>query len=500
MTWIIISSMWMIYSRAYSISEETGIAEKALETHLPIFLNDTIQSTIHYQDRDMKEPLTAKTSRALLRIRTTKIIIFFVLVFAYYIPSADAALNLVPSHLLKWPETGSDYAILVDKSAQKVFVFQRDNLSKPVKVYRCSTGENSGPKSRKNDKKTPEGVYFFTKSFVKRDLSSTYGIMAFPIDYPNQLDKKQGRRGYGIWFHGTDEILKPRDTNGCIVLENRDIEDLASYIRLRETPVIINAKMDLVPYKRLREESLNLEKLIETWARAWEKKDIDQYINTYSQQFSARGMNCDHWKAYKTRLAKKYGKIEVDIDNIQLFKANGNVLAKFDQTYRTAGFESRGEKRLYLAKNSDRWRIVGEFFSEFKAKKKVPLQEVKIFMDAWKKAWEYKDLRTYISFYDKRFRSSGMDLRAWEKYKAELNKKYRAIKIDISQMKVVNQSGKSAEVHFRQSYKADAYHDLGMKKLLLVKEANNWKIRKETWCPLSEKTGPQSESTLDRPI
>jgi len=422
--------------------------------------------------------------------------IFFVLVFAFYIPTADADLNLVPAHLLKWPETGIDYAILVDKSTQKVLVFQKGDLSKPVKEYRCSTGENSGPKSRKNDKKTPEGVYFFTKSFVKKELSSNYGILAFPLDYPNQMDKKQGRSGYGIWFHGTDEVLKPRDTNGCIVLENRDIEDLSSYIRLYETPVIISDKIVQVPYKKLEEESRNLEKLIETWAHAWEKKDIDRYMGIYSQQFSSRGMDYYSWKAYKTRLAKKYGNINVGVENLQLFVANDSILAKFDQTYSTAGFKSQGEKRLYLAKNSNKWRIAGEFFSETKEKKvpsypvSITLQEVKNFVGSWKKAWEQKDLRAYVSFYDKNFRSGGMDLRGWEKYKADLNKKYHAIKVEISKMKVVKQSHRSAEVRFKQSYTADAYHDFGIKKLMLVKEENHWKIRKETWRPLSVRARP----------
>ena len=116
--------------------------------------------------------------RVFLRIMNIKKTIFFVLVFALYIPKADADLNPVPAHLLKWPKTGADCAILVDKSTQKVLVFQKGNLTKPLKEYKCSTGENSGPKSRKNDKRTPEGIYFFTKSFVKRQLSSTYGILA----------------------------------------------------------------------------------------------------------------------------------------------------------------------------------------------------------------------------------------------------------------------------------------------------------------------------------
>ena len=183
--------------------------------------------------------------------------------------------ELVPASLLKWPEGSSKYVILVDKSAQKIFVYQRNDLFNPVKVYRCSTGENNGPKSRKNDRKTPEGLYFFTNSYVKKDLSPIYGVRAFPIDYPNPMDGKEGKGGYGIWFHGTNKPLKPNDTNGCIVLEDRSIDDLASYIKINDTPVIISSKIEMIRPEKLQKNRIELEKIIEDWKNAWEKKEIE---------------------------------------------------------------------------------------------------------------------------------------------------------------------------------------------------------------------------------
>ena len=105
--------------------------------------------------------------------------------------STEGRLGLVPATIVKWPENGSDYIVQVDKSAQKIFLYRRNNPFVPYKIYRCSTGENDGPKTRKNDRKTPEGIYFFTKSYAEDELSSTYGVRAFPIDYPNVIDKKK---------------------------------------------------------------------------------------------------------------------------------------------------------------------------------------------------------------------------------------------------------------------------------------------------------------------
>ncbi|MBN1625760.1 MAG: L,D-transpeptidase, partial [Deltaproteobacteria bacterium] len=103
----------------------------------------------------------------------------------------------MPSNFLKWGKWGSDYAVLVDKSNQKVMLYKSDNLFEPEKVYQCSTGENGGPKNIINDKKTPEGIYYFINTYTRESLAPIYGSMALPLDYPNIFDVKEGRNGYG---------------------------------------------------------------------------------------------------------------------------------------------------------------------------------------------------------------------------------------------------------------------------------------------------------------
>jgi murein L,D-transpeptidase YafK len=319
--------------------------------------------------------------------------------------------------------------------------------------------------------------------------------MALPIDYPNELDRKEGNGGYGIWFHGTNEPLKPRDTNGCIVLENRNITELAGYVKLHETPVIITPKLELVDSEDIKRESQVLKKVINHWRRSWEKKDISRYMGTYSPGFTARGMDWHQWKKYKESLANRYAKIEVKISNLQFLKAKGVILAKFEQTYRTPVFESQGEKRLYLTKNSNEWKIIGEFFEKGKIRRKAVvespkpalLKEIEQFIETWKNAWEQKDLNTYIGAYDSEFRSRGMDIRTWKRYKAGLNKKCGSLKIMINQLKITQNSDHIVQVRFRQEYHADTYQDSGTKDLYLIKRGNNWKIKKEMWRPTTMK-------------
>ncbi|MEW6669900.1 MAG: L,D-transpeptidase [Thermodesulfobacteriota bacterium] len=434
---------------------------------------------------------------------------------------ARGKIEWVPAPFVRWPETGSEHAVLVDKSQQKVFVYRRDDLSSPVKTYACSTGENEGKKSRQKDRKTPEGIYFFVDVYEQKDLAPIYGVRALPLDYPNPMDRKEGRDGYGIWFHGLNKPLKPKDTNGCVALENPDIEDISSYIRLNDTPVIISAKMEVIEPERLARERDELEKVIEGWRKAWEGKQIDKYMSYYSPQFVADNKDWKAWKEYKTRLARQYKDIHVQLKNLAIFRNDGLVMASFDQHYWTSGFDSLGVKKIFLQQNSNQWKIIGEFFGPRVDKPMVamlkkapapaptpapavppapvtapatpapppppPSQDIRNFVELWRKAWEQKDLKTYISCYDPAFHSRGMDLKGWKKHREDLNQQVRVLAVGIRDLRIKEGPGAAATVTFVQDYRADGYRDLGVKNIQLVKKGSQWKIKKEDWRPVKKR-------------
>ncbi|MGD9160449.1 MAG: L,D-transpeptidase, partial [Desulfobacteraceae bacterium] len=417
------------------------------------------------------------------------IIILFILrpSFADKVKQPINAKKLVPACLLDW-NSGPEYAVLVDKSRQKVFIYKRDDLYSPYRVYDCSTGENGGRKQKRNDRKTPEGIYYFIKSYEDRYLAPIYGTMALPLDYPNIIDKRNGRGGYGIWFHGTNKDLIPKDTNGCVALKNSDIEELADIVSLFDTPVIIGSEIELVPEGMNEDQKRNIADIVESWRSSWEGKDINKYMSFYSRKFKSGWKDWEKWKAYKKRLAKKYNRIEVDVNDLNLFSHDGVIIASFEQDYRTSGFDSLGTKKLYLTQNSTEWKIIAETFAGYDkakiAKKSSGLSkdEIKDFLSSWKDAWEKKDISGYISCYDKNFKSRGMDLDAWEKHRRRLNDKYDKINVEISNIKIQSlASEKKARVSFTQRYRADGYRDKGKKKILLVRKGKDWKIMEESW-------------------
>ncbi len=136
--------------------------------------------------------------------------------------------------------------ILIDKASQTVEVLESESGSiTNLDSYDCATGENFGQKIRSGDLKTPEGIYFITQSFTDNKIS-IFGKRAFHLDYPNVFDKSEERNGDGIYIHGTNKKLVPNSTNGCITMQNQDLDLLAKLLIEHNTPIIIvNDKREL---------------------------------------------------------------------------------------------------------------------------------------------------------------------------------------------------------------------------------------------------------------
>ena len=135
--------------------------------------------------------------------------------------------------------------IMVKKAVQKLYLYCYDGHYQLIKSYNCSTGERRGKKQKEHDQKTPEGIYFNIS--IYRDSKITlFGDRAFGLNYPDIFDILEGNFGSGIFIHGSNQTIKPFSTNGCVVLNTRDLADLDQQVLLEKTPVIIGKQL---PYR-----------------------------------------------------------------------------------------------------------------------------------------------------------------------------------------------------------------------------------------------------------
>jgi murein L,D-transpeptidase YafK len=294
----------------------------------------------------------------------------------------DAVTEKVPNALIDPGEEGSPHILVVEKSSQTIHLYQyEDGKYRLAKSMACSTGENVGDKAIEGDKKTPEGFYIFNKKSLEHELAPIYGILAYPMDYPNFWDRKLGKKGGGIWMHGTNKDLVPLDSNGCVELQNIDIMNLEGLLRLYDTPIVVYHDIEYARPDQLKAEAAKIKAFIESWRKAWVNKDFQAYKSKYSKNFvNSDNRSYQAWMDHKHRLNEVYKEIHVDIKNLRIFRHQGLIVALFDQYYRGDGhFKSDGQKRLYLREKGGDYRIVAEVWQSFPAQppEKVLSAEVK---------------------------------------------------------------------------------------------------------------------------
>lgn len=264
-------------------------------------------------------------------------------------------------------------AIVVDKESHRLYIYERRAQGEPprlVRDYYVSTGRANGNKVLRGDLRTPEGVYFITSHIPSSALPDKYGSGAFPLNYPNELDRRLGKTGDGIWLHGTETTFysrPPLDSEGCVVLPNIDLEQAAAFIRPGVTPLVITARVEWVDEPAWRRERQELLDALRLWVEDWTGGDVERYLSHYAADFWSPGFDLKKWQARKRAVAGGKTFQQVELSNLSLFAypqsaSNGRdmVVASFRQHYRSNNFNSDMGKRLYLTRESGRWRVLYE--------------------------------------------------------------------------------------------------------------------------------------------
>ena len=275
--------------------------------------------------------------------------------------------NKIPSSLIQLASK-QDHVIIVDSSRSRLFLFKnQDGVPILIKDFYVTIGKNGVGKYVEGDQKTPVGVYFVTGFINPEELPDLYGDGAFPIDYPNAWDQRHGRTGYGIWLHGTPSSTfsrPPRDSNGCFIVSNNDLNILSPFIKKGQTPVIISDSINWVSKQEWKTRRGNYELFVETWRQDWESRDANLYLRHYSKEYSGLGKNYDSWVEYKSRVNPSKKFIMVNITDRSMFLYPGEdqlMVVTFVQDYASDNFHRKFTKRQYWRMEDDgQWRIIYE--------------------------------------------------------------------------------------------------------------------------------------------
>ena len=272
----------------------------------------------------------------------------------------------VPRYVLQF-SSQQKQALVVDSRRSRLYVYENLNgRARYVTDYYVTLGKNGIEKAREGDQKTPVGVYHVTSSLPRQKLTDFYGSGAFPINYPNDWDRRQGRNGHGIWLHGTPSNTysrPPRASDGCIVLNNADLDLLGQNLQIGLTPVIITEKIEWVDAGAQEAERAALARALEAWRADWESLDTGRYLKHYAAKFESGGQALAGWSAHKQKVNAGKTWVKVGLSQVSMFRYPGEgdfVVVSFVQDYRSSNLSNMMKKRQYWIKDGAQWKILHE--------------------------------------------------------------------------------------------------------------------------------------------
>jgi len=262
-------------------------------------------------------------------------------------------------------------AVVTDLSRSRLYLYENNaNGPRLLADFYVTQGKNGKGKNVEGDSKTPLGTYFVTGSLDTDKLPDLYGTGAFPIDYPNAWDRRQGNTGHGIWLHGVPSNTysrAPLDTRGCLAMSNSELDAIKPFLYTGNTgvtPVIIGSKLNWVSAAEIERQATELNQRIDQWLKDWRSRDVDAYLKHYSRSFSSDTKNYNIWAKHKKRVNQQKRFIDVKLNDLSILRypdQSDMVVVSYEQDYRSNNFNSVSKKRQYWRKESDgRWRIVYE--------------------------------------------------------------------------------------------------------------------------------------------
>lgn len=293
--------------------------------------------------------------------------------------------------------------LAVDMGRQRAFIAQTRNDELSRREMPCTTGMRNGGKLLDGDRKTPEGVYFLDGVVTSGLDFDSFGNTALPLNYPNPADRVLGKTGDGIMIHGRGRSFGPRQTLGCVVLENDEVDRLGRTVRIHATPVVIAENL---AWGETRKTAPPPEILMGTWgwAKSRERREhafFEIYDPVRFEKSSGVGL-----EEFKSRTLREFSRREwedIRMEDMQVLEGPGYMVSAFAQ--RTYPDGEQGWRRLYWMRHLELWKIVGEEWIPARLGKGPDYDvlvdgEIRQRLHKCALAWDGRDVRAMRQMYD----------------------------------------------------------------------------------------------------
>jgi len=230
-----------------------------------------------------------------------------------------------------------------------------------------SIGKQGIGKDREGDQKTPIGTYRITSYLDDGVLDDFYGPGAYPLNYPNALDRRLARTGHGIWLHGLPKEMGERpflDSDGCVVIDNESLQLLAPVVATGHTQIVLSREpIQWVPLPEQLRQGRALEQALLAWKRAWEGRDDAAYEAWYADDFSDSARNKRNWAQYKRTVNASKSWIRLELSDISMLVDPVDqqlVTVRYFQDYASNNHNWKGWKEQIWRNGEQGWQIIYE--------------------------------------------------------------------------------------------------------------------------------------------
>ena len=295
----------------------------------------------------------------------------------------------------------------VDKSKQRAFLVRASGNATALDKFQtltCTTGQRDGDKQVEGDLKTPEGVYFVTGKITSGLDYTLYGNNAFPLNFPNPVDRIRGKTGYGIWIHGRGTPVTPKQTRGCVSLNNADVDHLDDHVARHATPVIIGQN---IAWANATTAGAPRDVISGTWAwGATRERRDERFFDLYDPKLFAKSSGKSFARFQDETRAEFSAKpwIDVRLGKIQVLEGPDYVVSFFTEQILSHDSAKEGWRRLYWMRQGENWKIVGEEWVPQAARAsatypRVVEKEILSVLRHGEEAWSRRSLDDLIKLY-----------------------------------------------------------------------------------------------------
>lgn len=259
------------------------------------------------------------------------------------------------------------HVVVVDAARSRLYLYRNQN-GQPVYVadYYVTLGKNGTDKFVEGDKRTPIGVYI-AGSRLTKELPDFYGGIAYPLNYPNEWDRKMGKKGSGIWLHGTPSDTysrPPLASDGCLVMANPELKSIMPILQSGRTLFVIDNNLKWLDGKEAPPHKAELAAALENWRKDWQAQETERYLSYYSRDFFSQSTDFAGWERHKRAVQASKPKVEIKLDNINMLRYPNSkqqmVVVDFEQTFKSNHLDNRMRKRQYWVLENNQWKIIYE--------------------------------------------------------------------------------------------------------------------------------------------